>query len=79
MVLVHLSVTIQGSITGAYSSITEDVTPSFILLAVKENNVVCYVYEYINGEVDVSKTEFSKKEKGTTSVASQSMLNSLLS
>lgn len=50
-----------GSITGAYSSHTADVHPSFILLAVQGNKVVCYVYELINGEVDVSKTEFSKR------------------
>lgn len=49
-----------GSITGAYSSLTDDVTPSFILFAVQGPKVVCYVYELINGEVDVSKTEFTK-------------------
>ena len=71
--------TIQGSITGAYSAITKDVSPSFVLLAVKDNSVVCYVYKYDNGEVDVSKTEFTKKEKATTSTASKNMLNNLLS
>lgn len=49
-----------GSITGAYSSSVPDVNPAFILLAVQGNKVVCYVYELKNGEVDVSKTEFSK-------------------
>jgi len=66
----------QGSITGAYSAITKNANPSFILLAVKDNNVVCYVYEFINGDVDVSKTEFTKKEKETQSAASQNMLSS---
>ena len=47
--------------TGAHSVITKDVSPSFVLLAVKEDSAVCYVYEYANGEVDVSKTEFTKK------------------
>jgi hypothetical protein len=51
----------KGSITGASSPITERVTPSFILLAVQDSQVVCYVYELINGEVEVSKTEFMKK------------------
>lgn len=51
---------VQGSITGAYSAHVAEVNPSFILLAVQGNKVVCYVYELINGEVDVSKTEFSK-------------------
>jgi len=50
-----------GSITGAYSSCTTNVNPSFILLAVQGNKVVCYVYEMKNGAVDVSKTEFSKQ------------------
>jgi hypothetical protein len=53
----------QGSITGAFSPLTEKVTPSFILLAVQDTKVVCYVYELINDEVEVSKTEFAKKVK----------------
>mmetsp|Transcript_8321 Transcript_8321/g.13773 ORF Transcript_8321/g.13773 Transcript_8321/m.13773 type:complete len:197 (+) Transcript_8321:76-666(+) len=51
-----------GSITGAYSSLTKNVTPSFVLLAVQGPKVVCYVYELVNGDVEVSKTEFTKKE-----------------
>mmetsp|Transcript_10796 Transcript_10796/g.23141 ORF Transcript_10796/g.23141 Transcript_10796/m.23141 type:complete len:211 (+) Transcript_10796:194-826(+) len=50
-----------GSITGAYSASTPNVNPSFILLAIQGTKVVCYVYELKNGEVDVSKTEFSKQ------------------
>lgn len=50
-----------GSITGAYSPTMPDVVPSFVLLAVQGAKVVCYVYELVDGEVDVSKTEFSKK------------------
>jgi len=53
-----------GSITGAYSCITDKVTPSFVLLAVQGSKVVCYVYELIDGEVDVSKTEFTKTIAG---------------
>lgn len=49
-----------GSITGSFSAINPDVTPSFVLLAVQGSKVVCYVYELVNGEVDVSKTEFTK-------------------
>jgi len=55
-----------GSITGAYSPLQEKVIPSFILLAVQGANVVCYVYELIYGELEVSKTEFSKKHGGMT-------------
>ena len=66
----------KGSITGAYSALTENVKPSFILLAIQDNKLVCYVYELINGEVEVSKTEFTKKAAETTSPA---LLQSLLS
>ena len=72
----------KGSITGAFSAITKTVSPSFVLLAVKDNSVVCYVYKYTaEGEVDVSKTEFTKKEKEAVvqSTASKNMLNNLLS
>jgi vacuolar protein sorting-associated protein 29 len=49
-----------GSITGAYSSLTPDPTPSFVLLAIQDAKLVCYVYELKEGEVEVSKTEFTK-------------------
>mmetsp|Transcript_13490 Transcript_13490/g.20277 ORF Transcript_13490/g.20277 Transcript_13490/m.20277 type:complete len:189 (+) Transcript_13490:88-654(+) len=49
-----------GSITGAYSTLTTDVTPSFILLAIQGSKVVTYVYELHGDQVDVSKSEFSK-------------------
>lgn len=50
-----------GSATGAYSSFTSDVIPSFILMAIKGNKVVTYVYELKDGEVSVSKSEFTKQ------------------
>ena len=38
-------------------------TPSFVLLAVQDKKIVCYVYELDSkGEVNVSKTEFTKKD-----------------
>jgi len=49
-----------GSVTGAYSSSQGQSVPSFILLAVQGSKVVCYVYELIDDDVEVSKTEFSK-------------------
>ena len=45
------------SSVGEYAPVID---PCFILLAVQGSNVVCYVYELIDGEVEVSKTEFSK-------------------
>jgi len=50
-----------GSITGAFTGTGESATPSFVLFTVQGAKVVCYVYELIDGEVDVSKTEFSKR------------------
>lgn len=50
-----------GSITGAYSALTPDVVPSFVLMAVKNDKVVTYVYELReDGQVDVSRSEFVK-------------------
>lgn len=49
-----------GSVTGAYSTITPDVVPSFILLAIQGSKVITYVYELHGDQVDVSKSEFSK-------------------
>ena len=64
-----------GSISGAPSALIREVTPSFILLAIQENKLVCYVYELLNGEVEVSKTEFAKS---TSSESSPILLQSLL-
>ena len=64
----------QGSITGAYSSLTEEVTPSFILLAVQQEKIICYVYELVNDQVEVSKTEFSKKTASEPATAVNSAL-----
>ncbi|KAL3928860.1 MAG: hypothetical protein SGARI_004915 [Bacillariaceae sp.] len=86
-----------GSITGAYSSLTAPdqvaVKPSFILLAIQDTKLVCYVYE-LNGDgttngtdVEVSKTEFTKAMPVQGAAASglptnnnttQSMMQSLL-
>lgn len=49
-----------GSATGAYSAHTTDVVPSFVLMAIKGDKVVTYVYELRDGEVNVSRSEFVK-------------------
>ena len=49
-----------GSITGAYSALKSDVTPSFILMAIQGAKVVTYVYELQGDDVVVSKSEFTK-------------------
>ncbi|KAI8031364.1 Vacuolar protein sorting-associated protein 29 [Camellia lanceoleosa] len=56
-----------GSATGAYSSITYDVNPSFVLMDIDSLRVVVYVYELIDGEVKVDKIDFKK----TTTTATQ--------
>lgn len=42
------------------STLTPEVTPSFILLAIQGSKVVTYIYELHGDQVDVSKSEFSK-------------------
>jgi vacuolar protein sorting-associated protein 29 len=49
-----------GSATGAYSSITYDVNPSFVLMDIDGLRVVVYVYELVDGEVKVDKIDFKK-------------------
>ena len=52
-----------GSITGAYAPASENVVPSFILLAVQGPKVVVYLYELHGDSVDVSKSEFTALSK----------------
>ncbi|KAL3828537.1 hypothetical protein ACJIZ3_017339 [Penstemon smallii] len=49
-----------GSATGAFSSMTYDVNPSFVLMDIDGLRVVVYVYELIDGEVKVDKIDFKK-------------------
>jgi vacuolar protein sorting-associated protein 29 len=51
-----------GSITGAFSALSAKTTPSFILMAVKGNSVITYVYELKDDKVSVSKSEFKKQD-----------------
>jgi vacuolar protein sorting-associated protein 29 len=62
-----------GSITGSYSALTPDVTPSFILLAIQDDKLTCYVYELKpDGEVEVSKTEFTKPTPSSSTDGTES-------
>ena len=49
-----------GSITGAYSALESDLTPSFILMDIQSATVVTYVYQLIDEEVKVERIEFKK-------------------
>jgi vacuolar protein sorting-associated protein 29 len=51
-----------GSATGAFSSIHPSSVPSFILMAIKGNSVITYVYELKDDKVSVSKSEYKKVE-----------------
>ena len=64
----------KGSITGADA--LNSATPSFILLAVSDDKLSCYVYELINDQVEVSKTEFVLPNKDAD--ANPALLDSLL-
>ncbi len=52
-----------GSVSGAYSSFTTEVTPSFILLALKASSIQIFLYQLIGNEVKVTKTEYNKTKK----------------
>jgi vacuolar protein sorting-associated protein 29 len=58
-----------GSATGAYSSITYDVNPSFVLMDIDGLRVVVYVYELIDGEVKVDKIDFKKTSTASAHAA----------
>jgi len=50
-----------GSATGAYSGLTSDVNPSFVLMDIQGSNVVTFVYQLINDEIRITKLDFKKK------------------
>lgn len=53
-----------GSATGAITPIINEPTvPSFILLDVQPNVVVCYLYKVMDDDVKVEKINFKKKER----------------
>eukprot|EP00727_Mastigamoeba_balamuthi_P001537 m51a1_g11380 Vacuolar protein sorting 29 (183) ;mRNA; f:1529-2246 len=49
-----------GSATGAYSALTLDVVPSFLLMDIQGTHVSCYLYRYVDGEVAVTKSDYSR-------------------
>lgn len=51
-----------GSLTGAFSSNLTKTTPSFLMLAIKDDNLTVFQYKIIDKKVSVSKTEFAKKD-----------------
>lgn len=51
-----------GSATGAFSPSNPNPTPSFLLLDVQGDNISCFLYRLINGEVKVDKSTYSRKK-----------------
>lgn len=51
-----------GSITGAYSALESDLTPSFILMDIHGATVITYVYQLIDDDVKVERIEFKKPQ-----------------
>jgi len=49
-----------GSATGAYSSLTNEVVPTFVLMDIQGTHVITYVYQLRAGEVKVEKIDFNK-------------------
>lgn len=49
-----------GSITGAYSPLDSNVTPSFVLLDIQQSTVIAYVYQLIGEDVKVERIEYKK-------------------
>eukprot|EP00123_Amoebidium_parasiticum_P003931 comp15240_c1_seq1/m.12004 comp15240_c1_seq1/g.12004 ORF comp15240_c1_seq1/g.12004 comp15240_c1_seq1/m.12004 type:complete len:184 (-) comp15240_c1_seq1:480-1031(-) len=49
-----------GSATGAFSTLTSDVTPSFVLMDIQGANVVIYVYSLRKDQVKVDRIDHKK-------------------
>eukprot|EP01089_Gocevia_fonbrunei_P021583 TRINITY_DN8439_c0_g1_i1.p1 TRINITY_DN8439_c0_g1~~TRINITY_DN8439_c0_g1_i1.p1 ORF type:complete len:185 (+),score=40.46 TRINITY_DN8439_c0_g1_i1:33-587(+) len=50
-----------GSATGAYSGLSADVTPTFVLMDIQEKELTPYVYQLVDDEVKVEKMRSFKK------------------
>lgn len=49
-----------GSITGAFSTVESDVTPSFVLMDVQGTSITSYIYAWDGTDVKVKKKMFAK-------------------
>ena len=55
-----------GSATGAYSGLTGDVSPTFVLMDIQNEEVTPYVYSWVDDELKVEKMRaFKKGGKGS--------------
>jgi vacuolar protein sorting-associated protein 29 len=51
-----------GSASGAYKYTNSTPRPSLILIAVQGDDVVAFIYELVNEEINVQRIEFTKKK-----------------
>jgi len=51
-----------GSATGAYTPLSDEVTPTFVLMDIQGTHVITYVYQLKGGDVKVDKMEYIKSE-----------------
>jgi len=51
-----------GSATGAYSPLTNEVIPTFVLMDIQGSRVITYVYQLKGADVKVEKMEYTKPE-----------------
>eukprot|EP00996_Jenningsia_fusiforme_P002323 NODE_3155_length_1035_cov_39.242394_g2900_i0.p1 GENE.NODE_3155_length_1035_cov_39.242394_g2900_i0~~NODE_3155_length_1035_cov_39.242394_g2900_i0.p1 ORF type:complete len:162 (-),score=49.45 NODE_3155_length_1035_cov_39.242394_g2900_i0:168-653(-) len=49
-----------GSMTGAFSGLESECTPTFVLMDINNNQLTSYVYQLENDDVKVKKKEFTK-------------------
>ena len=52
-----------GSATGSYSPLNSNVCPSFILMAIKEEEVVIFNYLIVSGELKIDRVELNLNKK----------------
>ncbi len=51
-----------GSATGSFSAVHSKPNPSFILIAVQGDDIVAFLYELVNDEIQITSLEFSLKK-----------------
>jgi vacuolar protein sorting-associated protein 29 len=50
-----------GSMTGAFSTVTAEPVPSFIILEIKQNEVIVYSYSQFGDEIKCDDSKFERK------------------
>ncbi|KAF5843835.1 subunit of retromer complex [Dunaliella salina] len=52
-----------GSATGAYSSMQQSVTPSFVLLDIDGSKITAYTYHLVGGKIKIDRMEYVKPSR----------------